>query len=108
MPPIISSGVICEADVGGSECVVTVRWSDPVISCSGSTSQYVLTVSPPNTECPSGGCVVGRGGEGFEEGEQSVTLSVEQTYTFTVRADTCSNTQTGEESEQYTVEMEGE
>ena len=75
--------------MGGSECVVTVRWSDPVISCSGSTSQYVLTVSPPTTECLSGGCVVGRGGEGFEEREHSVTLSVEQMYTFTMRADAC-------------------
>ena len=90
-----------------SECVVAVRWSDPVISCNGSASQYVLTVSPPTTECPSGGCVVGRGGEGFEEREQSVTLAVDQVYELTVRADTCSNTQTGEESEQYFIEMEG-
>ena len=90
-----------------SECVVAVRWSDPVISCNGSTSQYVLTVSPPTTECPSGGCVVGRGGEGFEEREQSVTLAVNQMYGLTVRADTCSNTQTGEESEQYPSEKEG-
>ena len=88
--------------------MVTVRWSDPVISCNGSASQYVLTVSPPTTECPSGECVVGRGGEGFEEREQRVTLAVDQLYRFTVRADTCSNTQTGRESEQYTVEMEGE
>ena len=68
----------------------------------------VLTVSPPTTECPSGGCVMGRGGEGFEERQQSVTQTVDQTYNFTVRADTCSNTQTGEKSEQYMVEMKGE
>ena len=92
VPPLISNAVISEADVTGVESVMTLRWSDPVISCSGSTSQYALTVFPPTTECLSGGCVVGRGGEGFEEREQSVTLSVDQTYNFTVRADTCSNT----------------
>ena len=48
--------------------------------------------------------MVGRGGEGFEES----TMAVDQMYNFTVRADTCNNTQTGEESGQYTVEMEGE
>ena len=52
--------------------------------------------------------MVGRGGEGFEERQQRVTMAVDQMYNFTVRADTCSNTQTGEESGQYTVEMEGE
>ena len=39
MPPLISNAVISEADVGESECVVTMRWSDPVISCNSFTSQ---------------------------------------------------------------------
>ena len=90
-----------------SECVVTVRWSDPVISCNGSTSRYVLTVSPPTTECPSGECEVGKESAGFEEREKNVTLTVNRTYNLNVRADTCSNTQTGQESGTYTIDLEG-
>ena len=106
IPPQVSEAVISEANVNETGCVVTVRWSNPVIDCNGSPSQYVLTVSPPTTECP-GECVVERGGVGFVEREQNVTLAVDQMYNFTVRADTCSNTQTGQESEQYFIEMEG-
>ena len=107
VPPHISSAVISEVGVSGSECVVTVSWSEPVISCNGSTSQYVLTVSPNTTECPSGSCEVGRGEERFEKRELNVTLTVEQMYNFTVRADTCNNNQTGQDSEQFTIQMEG-
>ena len=107
VPPHISSAVISEVGVSGSECVVTVSWSEPVISCNGSTSQYVLTVSPPTTEWPSGSCEVGRGEERFEKRELNVTLTVEQMYNCTVRADTCNNTQTGQDSEQLTIQMEG-
>lgn len=84
-----------------------MRWSDPVIDCNSSPSQYVLTVSPNTTECQFGECVVRRGGEGFEEREQRVTLAVNQMYYFTVRADVCSNTWAGEASEPYTVYFEG-
>ena len=93
--------------MGGSECVVTVSWSEPVVSCNGSASQYLLTVSPPTIECPSGSCEVGRGKEGFEKKEKNITLTVEQIYIFTVRADTCSNTQLGQTSEEYTFQIEG-
>ena len=107
VPPHISSAVISEVGVSGSECVVTVSWSEPVISCKGSTSQYVLTVSPNTIECPSGSCEVGRGEERFEKRELNVTLTVEQMYNFTVRADTCNNNQTGQDSEQFTIQMFG-
>ena len=107
VPPHISSAVISEVGVSGRECVVTVSWSEPVISCNGSTSQYVLTVSPNTTECSSGSCEVGRGEERFEKRELNVTLTVEQMYNFTVRADTCNNNQTGQDSEQFTIQMEG-
>ena len=86
--------------MSGSECVVTVSWSEPVISCNGSTSQYVFTISPPTTECPSGRCEVGRG-------EETLTLTVRKKYHFSVRADTCNNTQTGQDSDQHTIQMEG-
>ena len=90
-----------------NECVVTVSWSEPVISCNGSISQYILTVSPNTTECQSGRCQVGRGEEKFEKRQQNVTLTAEQMYLFNVRADTCKNTQTGQDSDQYTILMEG-
>ena len=93
--------------MSGSECVVTVSWSEPVISCNGTTSQYVFTVSPPTTECPSGSCHVGRGEEGYEYRGKNVTLTVEQVYSFIVRADTCNNTHIGQDSDQYTLLIEG-
>ena len=36
VPPEFLSVTISEADVGVNECVVRVRWSEPVISCAGS------------------------------------------------------------------------
>ena len=65
--PHIFSAAISEVGVGESECVVTVSWSKPVISCNGFTSQYVFIVSPNTTECPYGSCEVGRGEERFEK-----------------------------------------
>ena len=95
------------AGVNESGCVVTVSWSEPVISCNASITQYVLTVSPPTTECPSGSCVVGRREGRFETREQNISLSLEQIYIFIVRAYTCNNTLTGKDSDQYAIRMEG-
>ena len=38
---------------GGEECVVSVEWSEAIISCAGSVSQYVLSVTPPTSDCQS-------------------------------------------------------
>ena len=34
-------------------CTLRVEWSEPLISCGGSVSQYVLTVTPPTSDCQS-------------------------------------------------------
>ena len=39
--------------------------------------------------------------------ESKMSLTVEQMYNITVRADTFNNTQTGQDSDQYTIAMEG-
>ena len=52
--PQILSATISELGVCDDDgCVVTVRWREPFISCDGSVSLYVLTVTPPTCDCES-------------------------------------------------------
>ena len=95
------------ADVTGvgedeDDWIVTVEWSEPVISCAGSVSQYVLTVTPPTPDCGSEDCVFMT-----EETQYSLTLTVDQTYNLTVRADTCRNTQRGDDSDPISLTIYG-
>ena len=97
------------ADVTGvgedeDDWIVTVEWSEPVISCGGSVSQYVLTVTPPTPDCGSEDCAVFM----TEETQYSLTLTVDQTYNLTVRADTCRNTQRGNDSDPISLTIYGE
>ena len=90
----------------GNGCVVTVEWSEPFISCAGSVSQYVLSVTPPTPECQSGP------GSGpcmliTEQTQYSLTLVMDQMYTITVRADTCNNTLTGDISNPISLVIHG-
>ena len=76
---------------GYDGCVVTVEWSEPVISCGGSVSQYVLSVTPPTPD--------GSGDSKFSTNETQFNLnvSVDVTYTLTVGAnDRCGNSRTGQ------------
>ena len=76
---------------GDDGCVVTVEWSEANISCGGSVSQYVLSVTPPTPG--------GSGDSEFSTNETqfNLTVSVEGTYTLTVRAnDSCGNSSTGQ------------
>ena len=89
-------------------CVVTVEWSEPFISCAGSVSQYVLSVTPPTCDCPSSlNCVVmdGRAVYTLSGSERQYDITVNRTmspeYGVTVRADTCDNTLTGYPSSEY-------
>ena len=80
---------ISEPDVGVDECVLSVRWSEPVISCAGSVSQYVLSVTPPTSDCQSGSedCVFMT-----DQTQYNLTVTANQTYNLTVRADdSCGN-----------------
>ena len=91
---------IYQGDVGVDECVVNVVWSEPFISCSGSVSQYVLSVTPPTSDCGSGSedCVLVT-----DQTHYDLTLTVDQTYNLTVRADTCTNTLTGDYSDPLSI-----
>ena len=89
VPPEFLPLSITEPDVGVDECVLSVRWSEPVISCAGSVSQYVLSVTPPTSDCQSGSedCVFMP-----DQTQYNLTATVNQTYHLTVRADdSCGN-----------------
>ena len=94
-PPQFLPAIISEPDVTENECVVTLEWNEPFISCAGSVSQYVLSVTPPTSDCQSGSgdCVLMTG-----QTQYNLTVTVDQTYSLTVRADTCTNMQIGESS----------
>ena len=88
-PPEFLSASISEPDVGVDECVLSVRWSEPVISCADSVSQYVLSVTPPTSDCQSGSedCVFMT-----NQTQYNLTVNASQTYNLTVRADdSCGN-----------------
>ena len=104
----VESPQFLSADVTGvgedeDDWIVTVEWSEPVICCAGSVSQYVLTVTPPTPDCGSEDCVFMT-----EETQNSLTLTVDQTYSLTVRADTCRNTQRGDDSDPLLLRVYGE
>ena len=83
-------------------CTVRVEWSEPLISCGGSVSQYVLTVTPPTSDCQSSpDCSL------TADGSSSVVTVPGTQITFTVsvtgneneisvRADTCRGSLTGD------------
>ena len=89
VPPEFLPVSITEPDVGVDECVLSVRWSEPVISCAGSVSQYVLSVTPPTSDCQSASedCVFMT-----DQTQYNLTVTASQTYNLTVRAnDSCGN-----------------
>ena len=107
-PQILSARVSESDECDDNGCVVTVEWSEPFISCAGSVSQYVLSVTPPTCDCPSSpNCVVmdGRAVYTLSGSERQHNITVNRTmspeYGVTVRADTCDNTLTGETSSEY-------
>ena len=68
-------------------CTLSVEWSEAIVSCDGSVSQYVMSVTPPISDCQSGNCEIMTNRTHY-----NMTLTVDKTYTLTLRADTCSNT----------------
>ena len=92
---------ISERDASEDECVVSVEWSEALVSCAGSVSQYVLSVTPPTTDCQSHSedCVLTT-----DQTHYDLTVTVNHTYTLTVRADTCHNTLTGNHSSPLLIE----
>ena len=109
--PELNSAAISERDVGGGECVVSVEWSEAFVSCSDSVSQYVLSVTPPTSNCQSiQDCVVMDGSSVYTrpgtETQYSLTLA-SQDYDITVTASTCGGSLTGNISSPYSVNLTG-
>ena len=87
-PQLLSTNISIPGDDG---CVVTVEWSEASISCGGSVSQYVLSVTPPIPD--------DHPNPGFKTNETqfNLTVSVDVTYTLIVIANnSCGNSRTGE------------
>ena len=102
VPPQLIAATVSEPDVGADECVLGVRWSEAVISCGGSVSQYVLSVTPPTSDCLSGQCVM------TADTQYDLTVTLDQIYNLTVRAvDSCENIQTAENNNIISVELRG-
>ena len=109
----VLSATISQRDVGGGEyCVVSVEWSEAIVSCGGSVSRYVLTVTPPTSDClSSGDCVVMDGNSVITtpgtQTQYSLTVT-SQDYDITIRADTCGESLTGDTSSLYNINLTGE
>ena len=93
-PPQVQSVSVSERDVGERECVENVEWSEAFVSCGGSVSQYVLSVTPPTSDCQSSpDCEVMDGSSSVynrsgTETQYSLTVATQE-YDITVRAETC-------------------
>ena len=113
--PQILSATISELGMCDDDgCVVTVRWKEPFISCDGSVSQYVLTVTPPTCDCESSeDCMLmADAAVYFVPGNETqydiaVNGNMSLEYDVTVRADTCDNSLTGDQSPVYNVNISG-
>ena len=98
--------------MGERECVVNVEWSEAFVSCGGSVSQYVLSVTPPTSDCQSSpDCEVMDGSSSVynrsgTETQYSLTVATQE-YDITVRAEACAGSLTAESSV-YTVNLTGE
>ena len=109
----VLSATVSERDVGGGEeCVVSVEWSEAIVSCAGTVSQYVLTLTPPTSDCQSSGdCMVMDGSSVITtpgtQTQYSLTVT-SQDYDITIRADTCGGSLTGDTSSLYNINLTGE
>ena len=97
--------------MGEEECVVNVEWSEAFVSCGGSLSQYVLSVTPPTPDCQSSpDCVIVTSSSQYtipgSETQYSLTVGTLD-YDITVRADVCDGSMTAESSV-YNVNLTGE
>ena len=117
-PMVSSSNVFSELDECDNCCMVTVEWSEPFISCAGSVSQYVLSVTPPTCDCPSSeNCDVVMDSMDStalytlsgNQREYNITVNgtMSLVYKATVRADTCDNELAGELSSVHNINLEG-
>ena len=106
----VQSATVSERDVGEEECVVNVEWSEAFVSCGGSLSQHVLSVTPPTPDCQSSpDYVVVTSSSQYtipgSETQYSLTVGTLD-YDITIRADVCDGSMTAESSV-YKVNLTG-
>ena len=92
------------ADVTGGgeeedEWVVSVKWTEAIVSCSGSVSQYVLCKTPLSSDGSSNLTTV--------ETQHDLTVTSNMRYNVTIRADVCGGDVMGNESEPETLFIKG-
>ena len=77
-----------EIVVGKDEQTVTVQWNEVRDNCNGPVLQYILSVTPPTPNCQSGAgdCIFIT-----NQTSLSVTLSINEEYSFKVHGVTCGN-----------------
>ena len=79
----ISSSVSVPDLCDNTACMVHVRWSEPFVSCGGSVSHYVLSVTPPTSDGQSGS---DDSGSEFmaNETQYDLTVTANQTYNLNI------------------------
>ena len=82
------------AGEGDDEWVVSVKWSEAIVSCNGSVSQYVLCIA--NKECVT-----------TAKTQYILNLISNKIYTLTIRADICNNRLRGIESDPESIFLKG-
>ena len=108
--PQLFSTAITPLDDSG--CTLNVEWSEAFVSCGGSVSQYVLSVTPPTSDCQSSpDCEVVDGSSSVynrsgTETQYSLTVATQE-YDITVRAEACAGSLTAESSV-YTINLTGD
>ena len=91
VPPQFLVPAASEPNMCTGDWVVSINWSEAVISCGGSVSQYVLSVTPPTPDCPSGQCAM------TTDTQYDLTVTVDQTYSLAVTVfDSCGNNGTSD------------
>ena len=91
------------AGEGEDEWVVSVKWSEAIVSCSGSVSQYVLCMTPLSSDGSSDEeCVR------TVETQHDLTVTSNMRYNLTIRADVCGGDVMENESDPETLFVKGE
>ena len=99
----ISASVSVPDLCDNTACMVNVRWSEPFVSCGGSVSHYVLSVTPPTSDCQSGS----DSGSDFmtTATHYDLTVTANQTYILNISV----NNSCGDmgQAAEYTIDVAG-
>ena len=85
-PQSINDSVSVPDLCDNTACMVNVRWSEPFVSCEGSVSHYLLSVTPPTADCHSGS---DNSGSEFMTNETPYDLTVIANQTYILNINSC-------------------